>query len=164
MSCRIAADTHRTADAVAAYIDAHLFAPDGLMYSGIDSHTGRPFDRDLITPAKVPRRAAEDPWSYWTYEDSVMSMGLYVEAQVHRHACGDAGALDRARAVAETIRKVYYASQVHGSKITSPSDGVTYPRTVFSVVLLPLALPPNRQTISPGKICMSTSRSTATSP
>ena len=50
------------------------------------------------------------------------------------------------------------------SKTTSPSDGVTYPRTVFSVVLLPLALPPSRQTISPSKICMSTSRSTATRP
>jgi hypothetical protein len=36
------------------------------------------------------------------------------------------------------------------SRKTSPADGTTNPRMVFSVVVLPLALPPSRHTISPG--------------
>lgn len=72
-----------TAATVEAYIEANLFDPVGLMYSGIDSHTNRPFERDFITLRKVPRRAAFDPWSYWTYEDSVMSIPKYPYNHTH---------------------------------------------------------------------------------
>ncbi len=50
------------------------------------------------------------------------------------------------------------------SSTISPLVGVTMPRIVFSVVVLPLALPPSRQTISPARISMSTSFSMCTGP
>jgi hypothetical protein len=43
------------------------------------------------------------------------------------------------------------------SRSTSPDDGLTMPRIVFSVVVLPDALPPSRQTISPAKTSRFTS-------
>jgi hypothetical protein len=106
---------HETAHAVDAYIQDHFFDPFGLMYSAIDSQRDAPFERDFITPIKVPRRAAAEPWAYWTYEDSVMSMGLYLDALVLKHkVTGDASCLERAAAVWGTIHKIYSCSQVHG--------------------------------------------------
>ena len=105
----------KTAEAIERYAEANLFDRAGLMMSGIDSHTHQPFERDFITPIKVPRRAQFDPWSYWTYEDSVMSMGLYVDGLVLKYqATGEQACLDRAQQIVETIMKVYSCSQVHG--------------------------------------------------
>ena len=107
--------THDVAREVEQYVEAHLLDAQGIMYSGIDSHTDRPFDRDFITPIKVPRRADIDPWAYWTYEDSVMSMGLYIDALVQKHeVTGDDAPLQRAMEVWEIVRNIYSASQVHG--------------------------------------------------
>jgi len=104
-----------TAETVEAYIATNLFDPVGLMYSGIDSHTNKPFARDFITPRKVPRRAAFDPWSYWTYEDSVMSMGLYLDGLVLQYeVTDDAACLQRAQRLWTVIERVYSASQVYG--------------------------------------------------
>src|SRR4029450_8348920 len=50
------------------------------------------------------------------------------------------------------------------SSRTSPSLGFTNPRMVFSVVVFPLAFPPSRQAISPGKISTFTWRSTEINP
>jgi rhamnogalacturonyl hydrolase YesR len=104
-------DIHRltiTAAAVEAYIQANLFDPVGLMYSGIDSHTNRPFAREFMTPCKVPWRAAFDPWSYWTYEDSVMSMGLYLDGLVLQYeVTGDEECLQRAHRLWTVIERVY---------------------------------------------------------
>ena len=105
----------QTADAVREYIDANLFDSVGLMMSGIDSHTDKAFDPSFLTPRKVPRRAAHDPWSYWTYEDSVMSMGLYLDALVLQYeVTGEATHLQRARRMWTMIERVYAASQVYG--------------------------------------------------
>ncbi len=104
-----------TADAVERYIQTHLFDPVGLMVSGIDSHTNQPFARDFITPRKVPRRAAFDPWSYWTYEDSVMSMGLYLDGlMLQFEVTKDDACLQRAHRIWTMIERVYSASQVYG--------------------------------------------------
>lgn len=104
-----------TAEAVESYIEANLFDSVGLMYSGIDSHTNQPFARDFITPCKVPRRAAFDPWSYWTYEDSVMSMGLYLDGLVLQYeVTGDEACLHRAHGIWTMIERVYSCSQVYG--------------------------------------------------
>ncbi len=104
-----------TADAVERYIQTHLFDPVGLMVSGIDAHTNQPFARDFITPRKVPRRAAFDPWSYWTYEDSVMSMGLYLDGLMLQYAVTKVDAcLQRAHRIWTMIERVYAASQVYG--------------------------------------------------
>jgi hypothetical protein len=104
-----------TATAVDAYIQANLFDPVGLMYSGIDSHTDKPFAREFITRPKVPLRAAFDPWSYWTYEDSVMTMGLYLDGLMLQHAVtGDEECLQRAHRLWTVIERNYSASQVYG--------------------------------------------------
>lgn len=104
-----------TAAEVEAYAEAHLFDGAGLMMSGIDRLTGRPFDRDFITEEKVPRRAMFDPWSYWTYEDSIMSAGHYIDGLVLRYEySGDATALDRAKRVWRACLAVSYQSQVYG--------------------------------------------------
>lgn len=104
-----------TAETVEAYIATNLFDPVGLMYSGIDSHTGKPFGRDFITPRKVPQRAAFDPWSYWTYEDSVMSMGLYLDGLILQYeVTRDPACLERAQRLWTVIERVYSASQVYG--------------------------------------------------
>lgn len=111
----ISGQLRATAEAAEAYIQSHLFDPEGLMYSGIDSHTGRPFEREFITPRKVPRRAEFDPWSYWSYEDSVMTMGLYLDGLVLQYELtGDADLLERALRLWQAIEKTFYASQVHG--------------------------------------------------
>ncbi len=104
-----------TAEAVECYIQTNLFDPVGLMYSGIDSHTNQPFDRNFITPRKVPRRATFDPWSYWTYEDSVMSMGLYLDGLILQYeVTGDEACLQRAYRIWKMIERVYSCSQVYG--------------------------------------------------
>jgi len=104
-----------TAETVESYIETNLFDPVGLMYSGIDSHTNRPFERDFITTRKVPRRAAFDPWSYWTYEDSVMSMGLYLDGLMLQYeVTGDNVCLERAERIWTIIERVYSISQVYG--------------------------------------------------
>lgn len=104
-----------TAAAVEEYVKRHLFDPHGIMYSGIDSHTDAPFDRDFITPQKVPRRAAFDPWSFWTYEDSVMSMGSYLDGLVLKYeVTGDSECLTRADRIWKVICEIYSCSQVHG--------------------------------------------------
>ena len=104
-----------TAVAVEKYIEEHLFDPSGIMYGAIDSHTGVPFGRDFITPRKVPRRASFDPWSYWTYEDSVLSMGLYLDGLVLKYGVtGRSECLSRAKKVWDVVRAIYSCSQVHG--------------------------------------------------
>ena len=104
-----------TAEAIETYIETYLFDDVGLMYSGIDSHKNQPFDQGFLTPRKVPRRAAFDPWSYWTYEDSVMSMGLYLEGLVLKYeATGDEACLHRAHGIWKMIERVYLASQIYG--------------------------------------------------
>ncbi len=106
---------HETASAVEVYIQDRFFDPCGLMYSAIDSQRDAPFERDFITPVKVPRRACAEPWAYWTYEDSVMSMGLYLDALMLKHeVTRDTSCLDRAATVWDAIHKVYSCSQVHG--------------------------------------------------
>ena len=105
----------RTAGRVEAYIQDNLFDPAGIMYSGIDSHTGRPFERDFITPIKVPRRARFDPWAYWTYEDSILASGLYIDGLILQHELtGDSSCLDRAAERWGIVKNVYSCSQVHG--------------------------------------------------
>ena len=107
--------THDTAARAEAFIEAHLFDAQGIMYSAVDVRTGEPFTRDFITPIKVPRRADIDPWAYWTYEDSIMGMGQYIDALVLKHeVTGDAAALERCAAVWRVVRNVFSSSQVHG--------------------------------------------------
>lgn len=100
---------------IEAYAEAHLFDDAGLMMSGVDRITGRPFDREFVTDEKVPRRAMFDPWSYWTYEDSIMSAGHYIEGLVLRYEhSSDAVALERAKRVWRVCVAVAYQSQVYG--------------------------------------------------
>ncbi|MHC4887509.1 MAG: hypothetical protein ACYTGH_20730, partial [Planctomycetota bacterium] len=75
-----------TADQVGAYIEGHLFDKAGILYSAIDGHTGAPYDQDFITPIKVPRRAHDNPWAFWTYEDSILGTGLYIDALMQQYA------------------------------------------------------------------------------
>lgn len=104
-----------TAFEVEAYITEHLFDPQGIMYCGIDVLTGKPFTRDFITPIKVPQRAAFDSWSYWTYEDSVLSTGLYLDGLVLKYeVTGDRALLERAGKLWTVIKSIYSCSQVHG--------------------------------------------------
>ncbi len=104
-----------TAQSAGRYVEEHLFDPEGFMMSAIDSSTGRPFEPDFITPIKVPRRADIDPWAFWTYEDSVMAMGLYMDALMRQHAViGDARCVERCRSLWQTLRRIYSASQIHG--------------------------------------------------
>lgn len=107
--------THDTAARAAAFIEAKLFDAQGIMYSGVDAMTGEPLARDFITPMKVPRRADIDPWAYWTYEDSIMGMGQYIDALVLEHeVTGAAAALERCASLWRVVRNVFSASQVHG--------------------------------------------------
>jgi len=111
----LGAEADRTAGAAEKYIREHLFDPFGIMYSGIDLHTGKPFERDFITPVKVPRRAAFDPWSYWTYEDSIMSMGFYIDGLVRKfEITGEKACLEEAHKTWLIVRNIYYCSQVYG--------------------------------------------------
>ena len=104
-----------TADIVERYIGEHLFDDRDLMYSGIDSQTGRPFEHGFITPQKVPLRASIDPWSYWTYEDSVLSTGLYLDGLVLKYeVTRESGSLERAHRIWTIIERIYSASQVYG--------------------------------------------------
>ena len=104
-----------TAAAAARYIEEHLFDPEGFMMSAIDAHTGQPFEPTFITPIKVPRRADIDPWAFWTYEDCVMSTGLYMDALMRQYAVtGEARCVERCRALWHILRRIYSASQVHG--------------------------------------------------
>jgi hypothetical protein len=113
---------NETASAVETYIRKNLFdgsgsrwGCSGVMYSNIDSHTDKPFDRDFITALKVPARAEFDPWSYWSYEDSIMSMGLYLDGlMLQFQATGDKECMERADALWKSIEQVYSCSQVHG--------------------------------------------------
>lgn len=109
------AQLRATTDDIEAYTETHMFDHAGLMMSGIDSHTNRPFDRSFVTDRKVPRRAMFDPWSYWTYEDTMMSTGHYLEGLVLKYeVTGDVSLLERAIAVWETCLDVFYQSQVYG--------------------------------------------------
>src|SRR5437773_9570139 len=63
-----------------------------------------------------------------------------------------------------TRREVFQLVMSWPSYQTEPLAGRTEPMTVFMVVALPDALPPNRQTISPRRISMLTSRSAGTGP
>ena len=104
-----------TATQIEAYITAHLFDPSGIMCSGVDMRTGKPFAPEFLTPRKVGRRAAFDPWSYWTYEDSVMSLGLYLDGLVLQHeVTGCPSCLKQAESLWHTIEAIYSCSQVHG--------------------------------------------------
>ncbi len=104
-----------TAVAAARYIEEHLFDPEGFMMSAIDAHTGRPYDPAFITPIKVPRRGDINPWAMWTYEDCIMSTGLYMDVLMRQYAVtGEACCLERCRALWHTIRRIYSASQIHG--------------------------------------------------
>ena len=71
------------------------------------------------------------------------------------------GTIDTPR---ETISLVLIPLITSPSSRSSPLDGSTMPRMVFSVVVLPEAFPPNKHTISPGKIFRSTFLSTWTGP
>src|SRR6266699_1490062 len=63
-----------------------------------------------------------------------------------------------------TRREVFQLVMSWPSYQTEPLAGRTEPMTVFMVVDLPDALPPNRQTISPRRISMLTSRRAGTGP
>jgi len=104
-----------TADAVEQYAEEHLFDEFGLMMSTVDSHTGRPFEREFVTTEKVPRRARFDPWSWLTYEDSIMTAGHYIDGLVMKYEItGDGNSLRRAEAVWSACRDVSYQSQSYG--------------------------------------------------
>ena len=63
-----------------------------------------------------------------------------------------------------TRREVFQPVMSWPSYQTDPFAGRTEPMTVFIVVDLPEALPPSRQTISPRRISMLTSRKAGTGP
>ena len=104
-----------TAQEIESYVEAHLFDPLGIMYSYVDSHTNRPFDRGFVTPIKVPRRAAFDPWAFWTYEDSILTTGLYIDGLILKYkVTGDEACLGRLAELWAIVKNVYACSQVHG--------------------------------------------------
>jgi hypothetical protein len=110
------ADLHQTAEEVERYIREHLFGPDGLMYSYIDVRSGKPLEPAAVEHLRRPYRGHDDPATYWTHEDSVLTAGLYMEALVLKlEVTGDPPALEEAWRVWEPYRLVYYASQVFGS-------------------------------------------------
>jgi hypothetical protein len=102
---------------IEAYIERYLFDPTGILYAYIDSHTNEPFDPAFITPEKVPWPPAQhDAWGYWTYEDSIMSMGLYLDGLMRKHALTrDDECLHQAREIWRSVRDVYTKSQAHGA-------------------------------------------------
>lgn len=104
-----------TAQQVEAYIEKNLFDNAGIMYSSIDSHTGKPFERDFITSVKVPRRAVFDPWSYQTYEDSILIIGLYIDGLILKYGVkSDNVCLKRADELWAVVKNIYSCSQIHG--------------------------------------------------
>lgn len=97
------------------YIENHLFDAQGIMYSGIDACSNKPFERSVITPSRVPRRSAFDPWTYWSYEDAIIGHGLYLEGLIRKYeVTGDSTALERAHSQWRVIKNVYSCSQVYG--------------------------------------------------
>ena len=113
------------------YINDHLFDPDGLMYSYIDVQTGKPFEEDYVVQSSsraelkenvgrakswsVHDRANSDPWAYWSYEDTILIVGVYIKALVLKYELtGDSKALEQAFKIWDTYKQVYYASQVYG--------------------------------------------------
>ncbi len=97
------------------YLAAHFWDPDGILYAYVDVQTGKPFEKDFITREKVARRAAFNPWAWWTYEDSIQNSGHYLDGLVRKYeVTGDAECLRRANDVWQMLEKVYLASQVHG--------------------------------------------------
>ena len=108
-------DCMHVADELEGYIFNNLFDATGLLMSSIDSRSDEPFKHAAITTQRVPRRAHHDPWSYWTYEDSVMGMGLLIDGLVLNHkVTSDDKCIDQAKAVWKQLRQVYYHSQVFG--------------------------------------------------
>jgi len=76
---------NQTATLIEQYIEEHLFDPAGIMYAYVDVRTGQPFDRAAITTRQTPVRAHFDPWSYWTYEDSIQTTGVYLDGLVRQY-------------------------------------------------------------------------------
>ena len=108
-------DVAPIAQQVERFVDDHLFDDFGLIRSSVDVATGLPFERWFISANKVPRRALFDPWSFWTYEDSIMGLGFHIETLVLKHELtGDVDALERAADELATVCNVYSASQIHG--------------------------------------------------
>jgi hypothetical protein len=98
-----------------SYIEERLFDPYGLLYAYIDIQTGKPFAPGVPTPAMTPVRARFDPWSYWSYEDSICAMGMYVDGQMRKYrVTGEQECLEKAHQVWLTVRNIYYTSQMHG--------------------------------------------------
>ena len=116
-----------TEAAVAQYINAHFFDPNGIMYAAVDAHTGRPFAADEFTAIRIPRRADVNPWAYWAYEDSVQNTGAFIDGLVRKYeVTGDPECLRRAHEQWLTLRNVYYASQAHGiGSFLRPYGGCT---------------------------------------
>lgn len=105
------------ADQIQSYVESNLFDDVGLMISAVDCRTDRPFDRALLTPNKVPRRAAFDPWSWLSYEDSIMTMGHYIDGLVMKYELtGDSTLLERAMKVWSVCWDVFHQSQVYGGR------------------------------------------------
>ena len=101
--------------AIEEYVEAHLFDPSGILMSAADCRTGKPFAREFITEEKVARRAMFDPWSWWTYEDSIMCAGHYIDGLVMRYEMtGDATALEQAQRVWRVCLDISYQSQAYG--------------------------------------------------
>lgn len=104
-----------TSEDVQKYIEQHLFDKRGIMYSGINYKTGKPFEKEFITPVKTCRRAYFDPWSYWTYEDSVMTMGLFMDGLILKYEITkDSSCLSKAEEIWKVIKQIYSSSQIHG--------------------------------------------------
>jgi hypothetical protein len=106
------------------------------------------------TVARVSSTNARLRWRYapsWRFSSTVMS----------GNSLRFSGTIETPRFTTSVVDRPETTSP---SSRTWPDDGETYPRIVFNVVVFPLALPPSRHTISPGKISMSTSRRTETRP
>lgn len=108
-------ELRKTADEIEDYADRHMFDEFGLMISAIDSHTYRPFEKDFITEEKVPRRAVFSPWSFWSYEDSIMTTGHYIDGLVMKYEyTGDNSCIEKAKSAWEVCLAVSYQSQAYG--------------------------------------------------
>lgn len=126
-------DLQNTATQVEQYINEHLFDPDRFMYSYVDFRTGKPFDEEFAVrsssraelegnvrssrgkPWSIHHYANSDPVTYWSYEDTILTAGCYMEALVLKYeVTGDSKALEQAFAIWNTYKQVYYASQVYG--------------------------------------------------
>jgi hypothetical protein len=103
------------AAAIEQYVEDHLYDPQGILYSYINVETDRPFERSAITTQHAPVRAHFDPWSYWTYEDSLLSMGLYLDGLARKYeVTGEEACLERAQKLWQSVRKIFSCSQVYG--------------------------------------------------